>query len=89
MTLITTPVLPQEKTLFMAHEFLMQYPFHEFEGNNKVVLIINQYTSGSQYIIVRSSYVAAFKIKYFKEPITNNPPIFLLLVKIKGIVEMA
>ena len=46
------PSATTAKTLFMVQEFLMQHSSYEFEGNNKVVLIINQYTSGSQYTIV-------------------------------------
>ena len=56
---------------------LMQYPSHDFEGNNRGVLIIDQTTSGKAIAPLPQKYTnvlpAAIKTKEFRVPITNNP----------------
>ena len=56
---------------------LMQHRSHEFEGNNRGVLIIDQTTSGKAIAPLPQKYTsvlpAAFKTKEFKVPIINNP----------------
>ena len=47
---------------------LMQHHSHEFEGNNQVILIIDQTTSGKAIVLL-----ASCKIEDFKESIINNP----------------
>jgi len=69
---------------------LMQHPFHEFEGNNQGVLIIDQTTSGKALLLSLISALVCYQLlskpKNSKCPLSIilcNLPIFMLLVKLK------